>query len=149
MSSNAPSSLFRPSVNALELNVPQAVIAIAIAVMTADDDASEIERNELAFALRRLRLFRGYEPSYLQEQLRSISLKIKGQEFGVVIGAVKRALTPQLRETAFLIAAELALVDTTLAAKEKVILEKLQTGLEIDAAVGSKIVEVIQIRHRG
>jgi hypothetical protein len=67
----------------------------------------------------------------------------------VVIGAVKRALTPQLRETAFLIAAELALVDTTLAAKEKVILEKLQTGLEIDTAVGSKIVEVIRIRHRG
>jgi hypothetical protein len=149
MSSNAPSSLFRPSVNALELNVPQAVIAIAIAVMTADGDASEIERNELAFALRRLRLFRGYEPSYLQEQLRSISLKIKGQKFGVVIGAVKRALTPQLRETAFLIAAELALVDTTLEAKEKVILEKLQTELEIDAAVGSKIVEVIRIRHRG
>lgn len=148
MNSNTPSSFFLSSVKALAFNVPQAIIAVAIAALTADGHASEIERDELVFVLRRLRLLRGYETPYLQEQLRLISQKIKGQEFGVVIGAVRSALTPQLHETAFLVATELALVDDALETKEQVVLEKLQVGLKIDVLVANRIIEVIRIRYR-
>lgn len=129
----------------IQLNQTEALIAIALLSIAADDDLSEEERG--TFAANQARIFNAYTERQTQESLNKVLNLIEQQSSSAVFAAAKRALTPQLRETAFAIATDLVLADGNLTNEEKSFLEKLWGALDIPANDGQKIIDVMVIKN--
>jgi tellurite resistance protein len=66
-----------------------------------------------------------------------------------VLEAAAKALSPELRQTAFVLAADLVLADGVVEEKEKQFLEEFQKTLQIDPELAVKTVEVMVVKNRG
>lgn len=91
-----------------------------------------------------MRMFWGIDPEI--ERVYSI---VQRHGARPIIEAAKNALSPELRETAFAIAADIALSDGYLDESEKNYLIQLYEGLNISERLAKKIIEVILIKNRG
>jgi hypothetical protein len=113
--------------------------SIAINQYLTQSDIKHMTRN-----LSRLELFMGYE---LKLGKIADLLYRKGPE--VLLPASREALSPELRETAFALAVDLALNDGQIKQPQKEYLIDLCYGLDISAGIALKIIQVILIKNRG
>ena len=74
---------------------------------------------------------------------------MKKQGPAALIESAKETLTPEMKETAFAVAADLVLADGVVEDTEKKFLDDLQKALEIKDDLALKIAEVLVIKNRG
>lgn len=128
---------------------PEAFAAILIAVIAADGDISEEEKDDFVARVTRMKLFRaihGKEFSSLIDKLFRI-LRKEGPNELALRGA--EALRADLKATAFAVATDMIFSDGSVEEEETSLLEKLQRSLGISDEVAAKIVEVIELKNRG
>ncbi|MBE9093184.1 tellurite resistance TerB family protein [Tychonema sp. LEGE 07203] len=133
--------------SAIELTASEALTALSVLAVAADGKISEEERQTLA--ANHIRLFRSYSGPHFQELFKKV-LKLSRQYTPAeVFAAAKNALTPQLRETAFAIAADLVLVDGIFTAQEQDFLLELSEALDIPDELSKNIIEVMTLKNCG
>jgi tellurite resistance protein len=100
-------------------------------------------------ALSSMKLYSGHNADRMESMLNKLIGIIKKQGLDTLIAASKESLPPELRETAFAVATDLALADGEIAVKEKDLLTKLQQGLDLPEDRAINIIEVMLIKNKG
>ncbi|HID39094.1 MAG TPA: hypothetical protein EYP36_06235 [Calditrichaeota bacterium] len=150
----------------LKLHNPgEAFVAITILIMHADGEASAKELNYILknYSSQPLKILNGIDDSdkfnfFLETKNKIYKTFLKNpntddkrpfnkDETEALILQSKKVLTPHLRETAFLLAAELAHTDG-LTENEKNILMQIRDTFEINREIADTIFEVSAIKYR-
>jgi uncharacterized membrane protein YebE (DUF533 family) len=145
-----PAELFgnaKSDTSTIELTSSEALTAISVLAVAADGQISEAERQTLA--ANHIRLFGSYSGEQFQDLFKKVLNLSSQYSPAEVFAAAKTALTPQLRATAFAIAADLVLVDGIFTQEEKEFLVELSEALDISHEMGKKIIEVMTIKNCG
>lgn len=137
--------------------VAEAIVAIELAVILADEEVSMKQINNIFWNVPLLNVFTNKSPEFYHETLSKIlnmfkkdlndPVSFNNEEIDELILASKQVLNFQLRETAFYIANELAFI-TGLNKREDDILYRLSQGMNIDKKTAEKISKVISIKFR-
>lgn len=131
------------------LNAQEAFASILLVTVAADGHISDEEAQAFNTVINRMRLYRdinGEQFSHMMDRLVGL-LKKYGHDD--LLHRAYKALTPELRLTAFVVCVDLVFADGSVEEEEKETLEKLQRNLEIPEDQALQIIEVIQIKNRG
>ncbi|OCR00711.1 hypothetical protein BCD67_12125 [Oscillatoriales cyanobacterium USR001] len=131
--------------SSLELNAPEALMAISILAVSADGKMAEQEKQTLA--ANHVRLFSAYSREEFQELFKKVLGLVNKYKPSDVFVAAKNGLTPKLRQTAFALAADLVLADGVFTQEEQDLLVDLWESLELKDEIGQKIMEVMIIKN--
>ncbi|MCT7950186.1 tellurite resistance TerB family protein [Ancylothrix sp. C2] len=129
----------------LVLEPAEALMAISILATTADGNLSEEEKWTLY--ANHIRIFKSHSGEEFQALLNKVLQLIQQYSSAAVFAAAKVALTSQLRQSAFAMAADLVLSDGVLVAEEKEFLLQLWHALDIPDEIGEKILNVMIIKN--
>lgn len=132
---------------AIKLSKPEAFTAVAAGIIASDGNISQKEIQRTVTNLTAIKFFRDYDLGDLNNTLNKVAGLLRDRGSSPVIQAVKETLNKELRETAFFIAADLALSDG-LVEVEKVHLKELQDILRVDESTASQIMNVAIIKNR-
>ncbi|NOX87681.1 MAG: hypothetical protein GXO77_01555 [Calditrichaeota bacterium] len=138
-------------------SVAEALIAIELAVILADEEVSIKQTSNMFWNLTLLNIFKDKSPKYYYETMDKIlrmfnkrlnpPAAFNDEEVDILISACKNILDPKIAETALLVAFELAYA-TGLNDSEKAFIERFIQGMEIDHSVAEKIARVVPIKFR-
>ncbi len=131
------------------LNEREAFAAVSVAAVAADGVIEQEEVQHIIFNLAEKKLFSGYDTNDLIGILNRMAEAIRKRGVAVVLEAACKALSAEMRQTAFVLAADLVLADGVVEDKEKEFLEGFQKTLQIDDTTALKVVEVMLMKNRG
>lgn len=147
-----PDELFANSeseTTSLTLDLDTAFLTILLMANAADGELAEEEKEALSATLKRMHLFKTRSSKQI-EQLFNQSITIFNEHNSCdIFAAAKKALPAKLRETAFAAAADLVFSDGVITEEEGVFLGRMWKALAISDATGKKILDVMEIFHRG
>jgi tellurite resistance protein len=134
--------------NLTTLNPHSALIYVMVVVSAADASMSDAELHVIGDLVRSAPAFRGFQPEKIipiSRECASILQEREGLE--AVLGLVKEALTPRLRETAYALGLEVALAESPVYPEENRVLQRLRTSLEIDRLTAAALEKAALVRH--
>lgn len=129
------------------LGVDDALIALLIGAMTANDHVSPEEgarAHHIIWSMRRFRRKSGQTVDRAIERMRVLIEKHGAPE---VIAAAARALPARMRKSAFAVAADLVLADGKLEGSERRFLLTLGMELNLDRRSTQSILDVITVKN--
>jgi tellurite resistance protein len=130
------------------LNAQSALIYVMVVVSASDARMSDAELQTIGHFVRALPAFEGFEEKALIPAARECALILQetnGLEH--VLTMVREALPGHLRETAYLIALDIALADTPVMPEENRVLQRLRAVLEIDPLAAAALSRAARARH--
>lgn len=132
------------------LNAPQALIYAMITVAAVDRSISDVELSRIGSIVRELPAFAGYGGDWLMDEAQAAGRMLSKPPNGVdtVLGLVKDALPPALRETCYVLCAEIAAADLEIGAEELRFMEKLGDALQLDDLVRAALERGARARHQ-
>jgi tellurite resistance protein len=130
-------------------NAAEAFAGIALAAVASDGFLSEEEAQIIPFTLTRMKLYDGYSDNDMRRLFDKLLAQLQREGVEALFTSAKEALSPELRETAFAIAADLVLVDGVITPEERSFLDDLYDILEISESVATQVIEVMAIKNRG
>ncbi|HEY4113059.1 MAG TPA: tellurite resistance TerB family protein [Rhizomicrobium sp.] len=131
------------------INTHSALIYVMVVVAAADGSMSDREMRTIGELIKTLPVFRDFEDHYLvpiSQQCAAILREPEG--FDGVLGLVKEALPPILRETAYMLALEVALTDSRVMLEEIRILEIIRRTLGLDRLVAAALERGARARYQ-
>ena len=138
-------------------SVAEALIAIELAVIFADEDVSTIQTSNMFWNLTLLNIFKDKSPEYFNETKYKIlnmfdkhldkPESFNAKDIDNLILACKSIMGPKIRETALWVAFELAYA-TGFNNSEKAFIEHFIHRMDIDNTVAEKIGIVVPIKFR-
>jgi uncharacterized membrane protein YebE (DUF533 family) len=133
----------------VRLSAQEALIYTVVAVAAADRKISDSELARIGSMVRELPALRGLEDTWLAREAQSCG-RILARPDGVrkVVGMIAEALPPALRETAYVLAAEVAASDLAVKPDERDFLTLLAEGLQLDALVRAALERGAHARNR-
>lgn len=131
------------------LSPAEAFAAITLAAIAIDGHLSENDARCISSVLLRSKLFRNYTNELMCRLFDKILSILRRDGMNVLFDAAKASLTPELREAAFAVAADLLLSESIVTEEEKYFLTDLYHALGISREVAIQIVQVISIKNRG
>ena len=133
------------------------MIAIELAVVFSDEDACIKQTSKMFRNLTLLNIFKDNDPVYYYQIKHKIlnmfdkqldkPVPFNEKEFDILISSCNNIMNPKIRETALWVATELAYA-TGLNNPEKLFLQRLINGMNIDRDIARKINKVIAIKNR-
>jgi tellurite resistance protein len=127
---------------------PQAaLIYVMVTVAAADGNMDDTEINAIAARVRDLPAFANFERSHLlrtAQECGAILAETDGLD--AVLGLVAEALSEGLRETAYLLALDVALSDHRVRLEELRILDRLRQTLGLDRLVTAALERAVRAR---
>jgi len=130
------------------LNPHAALIYVMVVVSAADARMSDAELHAIGDIVRSLPVFRGFNDDKIIPVARECAAILQEREgLDAIIGLVKEALTPSLRETAYALALDVALAEAPVLPEENRILQRLRSALEIDRLISSALEKAAVVRH--
>ena len=130
-----------------DLSVPEAMIAVMVAAVLADEVMSIEESARLTSALSTSRLLRQATGSMPDVVARVMTL-LREHGRDAVLTESARTIPPEMRETVFANAVDLVFAEGRVEERGKVYLDELVSVFGLDDAVALKIVEVLAIKNR-
>jgi uncharacterized membrane protein YebE (DUF533 family) len=131
------------------LSPEHALIYALVAVAAADRRITENEINRISSIVRDLPPFQDHLGDWLLGAAQDCGkLLSKPDGMNLVLQKIKTALPVHLRETAYVLAAEVAETDLSLAAEERAVLDLLAKNLELDQLVCAALERAARARHR-
>lgn len=135
--------------NEIVLELEEAFLVILLLANDADGEVAPEERQALALTLERMNLFKYLTPEEIEEMFEITSNIFEQYSLDTIFDAAKNALPMELRETAFAAATDLVFADGIVTEEEGKFLGQLWGDLEISDEIAQKIIEVMEIMHRG
>ena len=118
------------------ISTEQALIYTMVTMSGVEGPINAVELAEIGNIVRHLPIFRNFDEERLTTVAQEVA-EILGESEGLqaVLGLVKEALTPKLRETAYALAVEVAAADLAVGKEELRFLAILRDTLELDKLV--------------
>jgi len=132
-----------------KLNAPEGFAGVAFCAVAADGVLTEEEQLGLVTTMSRMKLYQGMSQRQIGAVFEKLIKVARSDGVEVLLQRSAEALPPELRETAFAVAADLVMADGHIASAERQFLEKIQKSLGIVDTDALKIVEVIQVKNKG
>ncbi len=130
------------------LNPHSALIYIMVVVSAADAHMSDAELHAIGDIVRSLPAFRGFSDDKIIPVARECAAILQEREgLDAVIGLVREALSPSLRETGYAVALDVALAEAPVHTEENRILQRLRSALEIDRLTAAALEKSALVRH--
>jgi tellurite resistance protein len=130
------------------LNPHSALIYIMVVVSAADAHMSDAELHAIGDIVRSLPAFRGFSDDKIIPVARECTAILQEREgLDAVIGLVREALSPSLRETAYAVALDVALAEAPVHMEENRILQRLRAALDIDRLTAAALEKAALVRH--
>jgi len=126
-----------------------ALVYVMVVVSAADGVMSDKELKAIGDLTRTLPVFKDFDRDRLLVLAQDCSAILQEEDgLAAVLGLVKEALPAPLRETAYWLALEIALSDTTVRLEEVRMIEALRRALEIDRLVAVALERGARARHQ-
>ena len=133
----------------MSLSPQEALIYLMVVTASADTQMSERELKRVEELIRRLPVFRGYDPARLPHDANTcVDLINEGSDIDRVLDMAIDALPERLQDTAYALAVEIAAVDLKLEQTELRFLEEIRDRLDLDRLVTAAIEAVARARYR-
>lgn len=132
-----------------KLTEAEGMAGIALAAIASDGMITEEEAAGLGTSLSRMKLYGGMSNRDINKTFEKLIKVARADGVDKLLAMSSAAVRPELKPTAFAVAADLLMADGHVAPEEKVFLEKIQHQLGVSDDVALKIVEVIAIKNRG
>ena len=117
-----------------------ALIYTMVLVSAADRDMTDREMSAIGEIVRHLPVFRDYDSALLPDTARSCAEMLNTDNgMDTVLDVIGQSLPPELRETAYALAIEVAAADGAASQEELRLLEMLRHHLEIDRLIAAGI----------
>jgi tellurite resistance protein len=129
------------------LRVDEALIALLIGAMNANDHVSPEEGARAHHIIWSMRRFRRKPGATIDRGIGRMQALIEEHGAPDVLAAAARALPVRMRESAFAVAADLVLADGKLEAPERHFLLTLGMNLDLDGGSARNILDVIVIKN--
>ncbi len=141
-------SLFPHLPEVLMVTHHTALIYTMVLVSAADGDMTDAELTVIGDIIRSLPVFKDYDPEQLPTAAADCAELLSADDgFETVIGMIGRALPERLRETAYVLACDVAAADESADQEELRLLEMLRNHLQIDRLVTAAIERAARARH--
>ena len=125
-----------------------ALIYTMVLVSAADGDMTDTELGTIGETVRHLPAFRGFDPHRLTAVTRDCTALLADAEgLDAALGAIRQALPETLRETAYVVACDVAAADGRATQEELRLLQMLRDTLELDPLVVAAIQRAARARH--
>ena len=127
----------------------EALVYLMVIMSASDRDMGDEELARIGAIIRTLPAFRGFEQARTLAVAQECQLLLQ-EEAGLagVLDLITEALSPELRETAYALAVDIASADLTVKLEEDRILELLRERFDLDRGTGLAIERAARIRHR-
>ena len=132
-----------------KLTEAEGMAGIALAAIASDGMITEEEAAGLGTSLSRMKLYQGMGNRDVNKIFEKLIKVARNDGVDKLIEMSSTTIRPELKQTAFALAADLLMADGNVAPEEKKFLEKIQKNLDVHDDVAVKIVEVIAIKNRG
>ncbi len=117
-----------------------ALVYTMVIVTGAESRISATERNIIGDIVGHLPVFHGFDRAKLPTHLNDCAELMSGDDgLEATLAAIKEALPPRLRETAYAIACDLVAADGAATQEELQILELIRQELEVDRLIAAAI----------
>jgi len=126
-----------------------ALIYVMVVVSASDGAMTDRELHAIGEVVKTLPVFRDFDSTRLiavSQECAAILDEPDGLD--AVLGLVKEALSPALRETAYLLGLDIALVDARVRLEEVRILDILRRALELDRLATAALERAAQARFQ-
>ncbi len=131
------------------LSPEQALIFAMITMSAVDSTMSDVELRRIGTMVRELPPFRDYDDSRLIEEAKSCQEVVSGDDgLKNVLELIAASLPDHLRETAYVLAVEVAVSDHALRAEERRFLDLLAAHLRIGRLAAAALERGARARHR-
>ncbi|MBD2597350.1 Tellurite resistance protein TerB [Nostoc sp. MBR 210] len=130
------------------LTSAEAFAAIVLVAVTSDAVLSEQQVRSICSALSRLKLFSSYSEDLIKKLLEKNLNILRCDGFNALFNAAKESLSPELREVAFAVAADLVMTESVVTEEEKNFLNDLYQALDIPRDNAIKILQVLMVKNQ-
>jgi len=117
-----------------------ALIYTMVLVSAADSEMSDAELTRMGEIVRQLPVFSGFDPDLLADVAQEDGLN-------VALGQIRTALPDTLRETAYVLACDIAIADLKASQEELRLLEMLRHSLNLDRLNAAAIERAARARY--
>lgn len=126
-----------------------ALIYVMVLTAAADSDMVDVELDTIGQSVRRLPVFRDYDPTMIISNAQACA-EILAEEEGLdtVLGLIKDSLADGLGDTAYALACDVAVSDGRLSQEELRLLEMIRHELDVDRLTAAAIERGIAALHR-
>lgn len=138
-----------PETGPLKLTVTEAFTAVLTTAMAADGYATEEELRLMRDDLFSMQLFKALDEEERLHMLDRVLKLVQTPGPEVLLTSAPALLSPELRETAFAMAADIVTSDGSIAVEETAYLEQLQAALEIPTELAELLIKAMTIKNRG
>ena len=127
----------------------EALVYLMVIMSASDRDMGDEELARIGAIIRTLPAFRGFEQARTLAVAQECQLLLQ-EESGLagVLDLITEALSPELRETAYALAVDIAAADLTVKLWEDRSRELLRERCDLDRGTGLAIERAARIRHR-
>ncbi|MCG6113830.1 MAG: tellurite resistance TerB family protein [Mesorhizobium sp.] len=135
----------------MTLSSPQeALIHLMVIVSASDRDMGDAELARIGAVVRTLPVFAEFEHARTLEVAQHCQKLLSDDEVGLegILTLIHDALTPELRETAYALAVDVAIADRSLNPEEHRMLDIVKEKFELERPVVNAIERAASIRHR-
>lgn len=142
-------SLFGGMESSKKLSPQEAFAGVLLAASACDGHISDEEASNLTTAVGRMRLFQKVNEKQFGQVMDKLLgiLKKKGPE--VLLEGCCESLPKELSNAAFANACNIVLADGVVDQDERQFIEKLRTGLDVEASTAKMIAQVMVIKNKG
>jgi tellurite resistance protein len=132
-----------------QLTPAQALIYAMFTTSAADNSMNDAEMRRIGSVVRNLPAFRDYDENNLVEEAKSWGMIASGPDgLATVLAMIRDALPDNLRETAYILAAEIAASDLHSRPEERRFLELLAQHLGLEGLTVAALQRGAQARHQ-
>lgn len=126
-----------------------ALIYVMVVVSASDGAMHDRELEAIGNETRQLPAFKGFDQDRLLATVQDCSAILQENDgLSAVLGLVHDALTPPLRETAYWLALEMALIDSHVALEEIRVIETIRRALGLDKLVAAALERGARARYQ-
>jgi len=130
------------------LNPHAAMIYVMVVVSAADARMSDAELHAIGEMVRSLPAFKGFKDDKIIPVARECAAILQEREgLDAILGLVKEALSPAMRETAYALALDVALAEAPVHPEENRILQRLRSEFDIDRLTSAALEKAAIVRH--
>ena len=132
-----------------KLSVPQALLYAMFTVSAADNSMNDAELRRIGSVVRQLPAFRDYDQDNLIDEAKAWGEVASGENgLDTVLARIADALPDNFRETAYILAAEVAASDLTSRPEERRFLQLLSQRLRLDRLTIAALERAAHARHQ-
>jgi tellurite resistance protein len=133
----------------IRFNAQEALVCAMVLMSAADQQMSDAELGMMSRLVQELPVFSDFGAHDI-EPVTEICLKLLGQNDGLdrAFAMLREALPPRLRETAYLLACEVAAADGDATQEELRFLQDFRIGMDLDRLIAGAIERAAKARYQ-